>query len=181
MIICGITKLLWLRENGEEKKNICAKKHEGNDLWNWEKVKNKLNICVQSGKPKEHKWKTRESERYKPEKESLAGSCSMSDENTEWKPQGRTVNVETQLEIWWIWLKRTDCKDVESKNCTREGERVQGMTGRHYRVPLCRMPIRYRVPGLLWVKRARGNQRAKIDVGRRYGMRTAGSDWDKIR
>lgn len=63
----------------------------------------------------------------------------------------------------------------------REILRVEGGAGDgrtvDCRVPLCRMPIRYRVPGLLRVKRARGKTSGlKNDVGRRYGIRTARSD-----
>jgi hypothetical protein len=50
-------------------------------------------------------------------------------------------------------------RDFENSSWTK-GVAGDGRTV-DYRVPLCRMPIRYRVPGLLRVKRARGNQRAK--------------------
>jgi hypothetical protein len=48
-----------------------------------------------------------------------------------------------------------------------------------YRVPVCRMPMGYRVPGLLRMSRAQ--KLAGFDVGRIYGIKPARSNkWDKM-
>jgi hypothetical protein len=45
-------------------------------------------------------------------------------------------------------------RQLRLQGSTEECEGVQGMTGCQYRVPVCRMPKGYRVPGLLKITRA---------------------------
>ena len=47
--------------------------------------------------------------------------------------------------------KAVDCKDTEFESCTKE-DAGDGWMSIDYRVPVCRMLIGYRVPGLLKIK-----------------------------
>ena len=74
-------------------------------------------------------------------------------------------------------------KTARSEKYGKEGasERVQGMARCQLTVGFlfARCLVRYQVPGLLRVKCACGNQQARVDVGRIYGMKSARPESNK--
>jgi hypothetical protein len=57
-------------------------------------MKNELNICVQSGQPKEHNEKGERDLRVKKETRQIEGKMKTR-ESENYKPQGRTVETQS--------------------------------------------------------------------------------------